>query len=99
MANQVIIPASQFMYIVHFIITQIHHTHIGRSCQIISDGKSYISFFPKRFDGGNCNTGGLIVPKLKRQEGQDRRKAAVLRTNRIYLLGESSLWAEIALAT
>jgi hypothetical protein len=35
----------------------------------------------KRFDRGNCNTWGLIVPKAKREGRQNRRKPAVPRTN------------------
>jgi hypothetical protein len=33
--------------------------------------------FSKRFDRKNCNNGGLIVPKSKREVRQDRRKPAV----------------------
>jgi hypothetical protein len=36
---------------------------------------------PSRIDRGNCNGWGLIVPKAKRDERQDRRKPAVPRTN------------------
>jgi hypothetical protein len=43
----------------------------------------FATFFKKkkRFDKGNCNCYGLIVPKLKREGRQDRRKPAVPRTN------------------
>jgi hypothetical protein len=32
-------------------------------------------------DKGNCNIGALIIPKSKREGGQDMRKPAVPRTN------------------
>jgi hypothetical protein len=35
----------------------------------------------KRFDRGNCNCYGLIVPKSKIEGREDRRKPAVPRTN------------------
>jgi hypothetical protein len=38
-----------------------------------------------RFDCGNCNNGGLVVPKSKRGGRQDRRKLAFPRTNLIRL--------------
>jgi hypothetical protein len=34
----------------------------------------------KKLDSGNCNNGGLMVPKAKR-EGLVKRKPAVPRTN------------------
>jgi hypothetical protein len=39
----------------------------------------------KRFHRGKCNNGGLIVPKLKREEGKDSKKPAVSSTNLINL--------------
>jgi hypothetical protein len=36
------------------------------------------------FDRGNCNNGGLIVPKSKIEDGQDRRKPGVPRMNFIF---------------
>jgi hypothetical protein len=37
----------------------------------------FIIIILKRFDRGNCNGQGLIVPKSKREGRQDRRKPAV----------------------
>jgi hypothetical protein len=37
-------------------------------------------FYFKGFDRGNCNNGGVIVPKSKRG-GEDRRKPAIAGTN------------------
>jgi hypothetical protein len=43
----------------------------------------YLFIFRESFDRGNCNNGGLIVPKSKR--GQDKRKPALPRMNLICL--------------
>jgi hypothetical protein len=48
---------------------------IVQSCGV----RNLKGFFKKGLDRGNCNNGGLIDPKSKREGGQDRRKPVSFR--------------------
>jgi hypothetical protein len=66
-------------------IAKLETVNFFTPCKNSSD----LHLFFKRFDRGNCNCQGFVVPKAKREGRQEWRKSAVPRT--IYTLNRENV--------